>query len=347
VGAGPASNSRHGWGRLALEALEDRSLPAVSTWVYPGFDGHLLYTPDDQADRIPDFSQVGYRGGLVPLPDVPVRVTVNPGPGDDGALIQAAIDQVSALPLDANGFRGAVLLTAGEYQIAGHLEIRASGVVLRGEGDSETGTALRATGTDPRTLVQVLGTGNRTLVAGTRHNLIDPYVPVGARSFQVGSTAGLRVGDTVVVHRPSTANWIQALGTDQLTTPWVPSAFDLNFERIITRIEGNRITLDVPLVNALDQQYGGGTIARYTWPGRIENVGIENLRGTSEFVSPTDEAHARSFIDLIRAQNAWVRNVTGSHFVFATVWAQNTTKWVTVQDCRSLDPVSLITGDRR
>ena len=77
--------------------------------------------------------------------------------GDDGNSIQTAIDLVSALPLDTNGFRGAVLLRVGEYQIAGHIEIRASGVVLRGEGDSSAGTVLRGTGTEQRTLVTVLG----------------------------------------------------------------------------------------------------------------------------------------------------------------------------------------------
>src|SRR6266545_2625905 len=77
----------------------------------------------------------GHSGGAgVALPVVPARKTVSPVTGDAGAVIQSAIDEVSALPLDANGFRGAVLLTAGTYEIAGSVTIRASGVVLRGEG---------------------------------------------------------------------------------------------------------------------------------------------------------------------------------------------------------------------
>ena len=47
--------------------------------------------------------------------------------------VQAAIDKVSALPLDKNGFRGAVLLRAGYYKMATSVTIKASGVVLRGE----------------------------------------------------------------------------------------------------------------------------------------------------------------------------------------------------------------------
>jgi hypothetical protein len=346
--AGPARSGRHERGRPAFEALEDRSLPSVSSWVYPGIDGHLIYTPDGQADRILDYSNVGYRSGAAPIPTVPARVTVSPGPGDDTALVQAAIDQVSALPLDAGGFRGAVLLTAGEYQIGGHLEIRASGVVLRGEGDSETGTILRATGTDRRALVQVAGSGARAVVPGTEHGILGPYVPAGARSFPVQSTEGLRVGDTVAVTRYGTAGWIRDIGMDQgLSTPWAPGQRDLVFDRVITRIEGNWITVDAPLANAIEEQYGGATVARYAWPGRIENVGVEDLRGMSDFTSATDEDHSWSFISLDAVQDAWVRNVTALHFAFAAVDVLDGAKWVTVQECRSLAPVSQITGDRR
>lgn len=54
--------------------------------------------------------------------------------GDDRGTIQTAIDQVGAMPADANGTRGAILLTAGEYQLSSTLNLNKSGVVLRGEG---------------------------------------------------------------------------------------------------------------------------------------------------------------------------------------------------------------------
>src|SRR5262249_18790090 len=124
--------------RPGLEPLEGRTLLSSSSLVFPGDDGHLVYVPDAPGNTIPDFSGVGYLGGTVPLPDtpggahVPTRVTLHPEAGDATARIQAALDQVAALPLDANGFRGAVHLTAGTYDISDHIEIRASGVVLRG-----------------------------------------------------------------------------------------------------------------------------------------------------------------------------------------------------------------------
>ena len=91
--------------------------PNYTTLVYPGIDGTLIYTPDENGNSIPDFSHAGYMGGGVALPDVPVKQTVSPSGGaDDTGLIQAAIDDVSSLPLE-NGFRGAVLLTVQRQPI--------------------------------------------------------------------------------------------------------------------------------------------------------------------------------------------------------------------------------------
>lgn len=323
------------------------SLAADSAWVFPARDGRLLYQRDALGNRIPDFSSVGYRGGTVPIPNVPVRATIGPGNGDDGNSIQAAIDLVSALPLDTNGFRGAVLLLPGEYQIAGRLEIRASGVVLRGSGDTTNGTVLRGTGTDQRTLITVSGSGSRSTVSGTTRNVIDAYVPVGARSFTVDSTNSLAAGDRIVVRRPSPANWIEDIGMDQLEIPWTAGSRNQDFDRIITRIEGNRIFLDAPITTALEQRYGGGAIFRYNWTGRIQNVGIEHLAGSSDYAGVTNENHAWTFISFSTVEHGWVRGITARHFGFNCVALLAGAKWITVADCRSLDPVSQIIGSRR
>src|ERR1700757_59359 len=73
----------------------------LSAWIYPGPDGRLLYQPDALGNRILDASGIGYMGGAVPLPtNVPVKVIVSPVPGDNVANIQAAINQLQALPVD-------------------------------------------------------------------------------------------------------------------------------------------------------------------------------------------------------------------------------------------------------
>ena len=370
--------------RPCLEPLEDRLPLSTSSLVHPGPDGHLVYVPDAQGNTIPDFSDVGYLSGIVPLPGtdgtpaVPVKATVTPPPGgaDAGAAIQAAIDLVSKLPLDANGFRGAVLLKAGEYRIHDHIIIGTSGVVLRGEGVGSTGTLLRATGTDrhydPKHpfvdgLVRLEGAvpggpawdggDDFTQVPGTEHGITDDYVPVGARSFHVDSTAGLQVGDAVIVDRPSTANWIHDIGMDGPLNPWLPGTKNLISDRVITRIDTlhNLITVDAPLTNALEAKYGGGTIFKYSFPGRIDHVGVEDLSGISDF-NPNvldaqghqvDEDHAWTFISLAGVANAWVRGITATHFAFSAVDVQKMSKWVTVEDSAKFDPVSQITGGRR
>jgi len=49
--------------------------------VHLGDDGKLVYTPDERGNRIPDFSRCGYMGGGVKLPDVPVKITLEPREG--------------------------------------------------------------------------------------------------------------------------------------------------------------------------------------------------------------------------------------------------------------------------
>lgn len=335
-----------------------------SEWVQTGATDRLIYVPDAEGDHVLDFSNVGYQGrGTELIPDnVPTAVTLSPIAGDDTASIQAAINQVSAMPLGADGFRGAVLLQAGTYDIDSQLEIRASGVVLRGVGRGIGDTILHGRnplsgGTNPnqRPLVRIYGNGSRSNVGSTR-NMIDKVVPAGSRSFRVDSTGGFSVGDTVRIERPSTQAWIDAVGMDNPPNgdpPWVPGTMNIRFDRVITRIEGNRVFVDAPLANSFDVQFGGGTVKEYTWSGAIENVGIENLRGDTDFSSPTDEDHAWEFISIgdgqndNRAQNVWVRNIAAAHFGDSAVVANPGSKWVSVDDAISETPVSIITGSRR
>jgi hypothetical protein len=131
----------------------------------------------------------------------------------------------------------------------------------------------------------------------------------------------------------------------------------MDSDRVITAIDPvhNLITIDAPLTDALEKQFGGGTIFKYSFPGRIDHVGVENLSGFSDFDptvkdkegNQTDENHAWTFISLAGVENAFVRQITAQHFAFSAVDVQKMSKWVTVADSQSLDPVSLIAGGRR
>src|SRR5690348_12355466 len=96
----------------------------LSVWVYPGTSGRLISQPTSVGDRILDFSGIGYGGGKVPLPStniVPVKIVVQPVVGDNVSNIQAAINYVSGLPIDTNGFRGAVYLSNGVYNVGSQI----------------------------------------------------------------------------------------------------------------------------------------------------------------------------------------------------------------------------------
>ena len=289
-----------------------------SKWVYPDAKGRLQYGTDARGNRIMDFSHAGYMGGGVRLPgerDVAVVRTVKPVPGDNTANIQAAIDEVSKLPLNPRGFRGAVLLERGDYDLAGQLRIAASGVVLRGSGSGEGGTNVRVTG-EPHRVVDIGGSGTWQPEA-TPAKIADAYVPAGATTVTVESATGLRPGDHVLIQRAATEAWIHFMGMDILTRngkpqTWLKAGTVINHDRTIKAVDGNRITFDVPLSDSFDAAYlnpPGTTVVKYTFPGRIEQVGVESLRVT---VPPQNKPISEAQFTLLRMnalRDSWVRDV--------------------------------------
>ena len=327
--------------------------------VAPGPGGTLVYRADELGNTIPDFSRAGYGGGGRPLPTLPAVEHLAPqASGDDTARLQAALDRLAGRPADARGWRGALELGRGEFRVAGSLYLRAGGVALRGAGSGPEGTVLRGTGTRQRTLIEVGAEGvRRREVPGSRRAITDAYVPWSSPHVQVASTEGLRPGDRIIVFRPSTAAWIHVLGMDRIqprqgagdsTQQWRAGGFNLEFERTIVAIDGGRLTLDAPVMNALDAAYGGGEIYRFSYP-RILDCGVERLRLVSDYQQGgerSDERHAWLGVKLGVVENAWVRDVTVVHFSHA-VEAGSSAIFTTVQDCVHLDPVSLVTGGRR
>ncbi len=327
-----------------------------------GTEGRLVYAEDTRGNRLPDFSCAGYHSAEKAIPDVPVKMRLQPVAGDNTAAIQKALEALGQSEPDAKGLRGALLLTRGVYRIEGVLKIEHSGIVLRGEGNGTNGTVLVAAGYGDqkykRTLITV-GNGDRLKVdPSSMRQIADTYVPVGAHTFTVASVEGYRVSDRIAVHRPSTAKWIQSIGCDKLKT-WTEGNFDFHFERRIKAIDGNRVTIDAPVVQSMDVDFGGGAIFKYETPGRVTEVGIENLRLVSEFSAPVpgnpygepketgkSELHAWDAIKLNRnSENTWVRDVTGNYFGWSLVSASGTR--ATVQDCVSLGHASVIAGGRR
>ena len=179
-------------------------------------------------------------GGGVAIPtNIPVVTTLSPSGGDDSVQIQAAIDSLAAQPLGTNGFRGAIYLNPGVYAMSNGLNVTASGIVLRGAGWSTNGTLLHLLVSHVLWTVNNPSGVGRSEVANTQHNIVSPYVPLGANWFTMDSTSNWSVGDDIVIYRPSTTTWINAINTStEYPISWKAGQVDLSVERKIVAIEG-------------------------------------------------------------------------------------------------------------
>ena len=322
-----------------------------SSLVYEGIDGHLVYGTyanqgqTNSVNIIPDFSRCGYMGGGVAIPDVPVATTLSPRNGDDTQMIQDAIDHVSSLSLDAKGFRGAVLLTAGRYQVSSSLTITAGGVVLRGQGQDVLGTVLEATGAYNYDVISVNGIGGYSEQSGTIRLITSSYVPTGAYSFNLTNTSGYSVGDWIIVQRTPNQLWINDLAMGQYG--WRIDSYRNMYERQLVYISRNTIMIDSPMVEVIEDKYGGGRIFKSRPLSRPRKCGVENLRIESTYAGDTDESHPWNAVVLEDVKDCWVRRVTAQYFAGCCVNVESDSTRVTVEDCAFLDPKSVITGGRR
>ena len=299
-----------------------------------------------------DFSYAGYGGGGVNLPKVPAAISVRPTGGDDTELLQQAIDHVSALPVRENGFRGAVLLRPGRYRVAGHLEMRTSGVVLRGSGNA----TIVAAGKGRRTLIEIGGVADA--VTGPPVGVTDETVPAGGMVLTLESADGLRAGDRIAITRPSTAAWIAALGMSGLPgtyanqrLDWAPGSRNLVWDRTVAAVDAARrqVALYAPITTALERRFGGGTVARVASGFPVARVGIENLALESEFsaANPFDEQHSWIAVALDRVEDAWARGIVARHFAGSAIRVGPRARRITIEACRSEAPVSELGGYRR
>jgi hypothetical protein len=301
---------------IFLLATSTLSAQGTSSWVFFGPDGRLQYATDAQGNRVMDYSYAGYHGGGVSIPAVPAQHTVSPSGGDDTAAIQAAVDTVSSLSMDANGFRGAVLLTPGTFNLSATLNITASGVVLRGSGSGSDGTVLNMTG-DPFLLLKIAGTGSYQTAGNPSASIADSYVPSGAMTLNVDDASAFAIGDPVLIVRPVTQAWVSFMSMDTLVRngqpqTWLAAGSSITTDRTVAAIDGNQITLDVPLTDSFDSTYlnpPGGSLVKYTFPGRICQVGVEHL---SVIAPPLDVDISQpqyQAISISAALNAWVWDV--------------------------------------
>ena len=256
-------------------------------WVAVGPDGKLVYKTTDKGDRIIDFSYAGYGGGGVKLPTVPVQKELDPSGSEDAPAIQAAIDSVSAMPL-VDGFRGAVLLHPGSFHCSQALVIAQDGVVLRGSGSSadKGGTTIEMTG-DAHVCIEFKGTVEKLPKEDSPELAVtDAYVPAGTSTLTLKEVSGLATGDSIRISWHRTKAWIHMLGMDALVRDgkpqtWLGEGSGVDYFRHIQTIDGNKITLDLPLPEAIDADLLApetAVVSKAAWAKRMIHSGVESLR---------------------------------------------------------------------
>jgi len=345
-----------------------------SVWVYPSATGNLLYGADTNGVRINDFSDCGYKRGEAALPDLSRLVEqnrwfgVDAGVGDDTARIQAMLDWVGLLLPNSNDFRGVVLLQAEEYQLSNTVRITRSGVVLKGAGSSLTsGTRLRATFAREGDLVSIENYAVPVEIEGSRRRFTEPLVPAGTRTFRVNGSAGYQPGDAVIIRRDATPAWLHATDMDQLNNDpglerdWIaPYAPTGEYERRVTHVEGDWITVDAPVPQTFEARYGGGTIWRVNTGGRLENVGVEDLActyGVEQLIcngficryngwTTDDTRHPTAAVAVRGAMDTWVRNVTAQGYFSSCAFIGGHSRFVTVAECQMLNPADSANHNR-
>ncbi|MEO8237334.1 MAG: DUF6298 domain-containing protein [Flavobacterium sp.] len=315
-------------------------------------EGKIERTADAKGNQIPDFSYAGYKGSTVAIPDVAIKVFVPHIDGDATATIQSAVDYVAKAKADKNGFKGTVLLDKGIFKVSGVINIKESGIVLRGSGSGNDGTVLLGTSINREAIINISGINNP--IFKDKFELEANYTPLGAAVLAVKNGTALKKGDYITVNTPITKNWIDMLsmndfGGESGWIGWKADDFVIRADREITAVQGNKITIDAPLTNALDEELSKSTVVIYTWSGRINNVGVENLTLKSDYdtTNPKDEQHRWYGISIANAEDVWVRQVNFEQFAGGAVSILKTAKRITVEDCLALNPISEIASFRR
>ncbi len=314
--------------------------------------------------EMPDFSHAGYHGADAEIPEVEEVCRIAPIDGDNTAHIQAAIDSVGGLSLNANGWRGAVVLDAGLYALYGTIYVPYSGVVLRGVGQDEntkTNTVLRAIGDTPHQRdVVVVGNSARiwgqTPVEGTKQYIKNDSVACGAQKIQVEDGTAYRAGQPLIIYHPCTEKWLQAVDYGGVPYPdpsspsdpderWTKDQLPIVYHRYITAVEGNTLVLDAPVFYTLRKSLSDAYVYVPNMNGTVTECGVESLRIEVESAGGTDENHAWSTLRFRSTENVWASECTFVGFGHSGIITEACRR-ATFTHCSAIDPVGIVTGER-
>ena len=261
--------------------------------------GHRL----DEARYLHDFSYAGYAAGERPLPSARPDPTVDVT--DFGADATGAADSAQAFDdaLATLTEGGTLWLPAGTYRLDRRVDVRTSGVVVAGEGADAT--FLHFTQSEGQTGgagLRFLGDAAPGGEAWPLSVDADPLV----HTLTLASAEGLSVGDAVALGWVITDAFVEDHG---MTGTWQAfnGSFRPFFRRTVVAVEGDEVTLDVPLRYAALVRDEAALVPDVRY---LAEVGVEDLAvSTAVSVSAAMSANRHHAIELNRVQDGWVRRV--------------------------------------
>jgi len=155
-----------------------------------------------------------------------------------------------------------------------------------------------------------------------------------------------RKGDKIVVLNDMNDKWLHDMSRMK-RWGWTSSYYKLIHRRVITAVVGNTIYINAPIVQTIEDQYGGGIVYKYyTLSEPIRNIGFEGLRLKSSYLSEYDERHGWTGIVYSGIEDSWLRQVTAENFGYGLFSAESWAQRVTVEDSAMLDHKSQIKGGK-
>lgn len=291
---------------------------------------------------------MGYKGGAVPIPSPVAQVTLSPSSsGDDTVAVQNALNQVGQLPVGNDGFRGTVFLLPGTFTFTNYLYMSNSGVVLRGSGTDQTLLnlifVLNSTSVN-NAFINVDG-GSYYKFSNRNTTITDQYVPVHTTLLNVTDASKFVIGDTVLVQRKITSDWVTFMGMQNLqktangtSVSWYQPNSTRSVstqERTIVGISNNTIQLDIPLTDPYNATLdGNSTVNAFTFPTRLTNIGIESL---SAIAPPSQTGQdilsgLWIFASFGSVADSWIQNVNVTNFDNGLCDMDHLSTRLTIQD---------------
>ncbi|MDZ4800829.1 MAG: glycosyl hydrolase family 28-related protein [Bryobacteraceae bacterium] len=268
----------------------------------------------------PDFSWAGYHSGEAPIPRAAVTASVR----DFGAVGDGEKDDTAAFLKAIEATTGVIRVPAGRYKITGILDVKKSGVVIRGDGPDKTTLFFPTPLSDIRPDWGATTGGQRTSnyswaggfiwfrgsFGNRRLATVASESARGATVLKLSSTQGLKVGQKIqIAVRDDEAKTLSSHLYSE--DPGDMKKLDGTRTSIIVGIRSIRaesITIDRPLRFDIRAAWKPEVLS---FEPTVTECGVEDLR--FEFPAPEYKGHftelGQNPVALQGVADCWVRNI--------------------------------------